>query len=125
MLYISFAWTTDAFKVGVKHRTRRSWNDDYAQRFIRAYQNNDTIGAALDKNFRFGGKQIGSFKLTELPFKQPTSLMTELDYKLEGLYWMEKQGIKIQGLTPRDFFEDWKLQNETVWVITFQNLGHM
>ncbi len=124
MLYISFAWTTDAFKVGVKHRTRRNWNDDYAQRFIKAFHNQDVIGA-LDKNFRFGGKQIGSLKLTEAPFKEPTGLMNEFDYKVEGLYWMEKQGIKIKGLHPREFFENWKQTNEMVWVVTFINLGHM
>jgi len=118
MVYISFAWTTDAFKVGVKHRTRRSWTTDYAQRFIRAFRGQDTIGA-LDKNFRFGGKQIGTLKLTEEPFQQLTSRMTEFDYKAEGLYWMEKQGIKIKGLTPREFFEAWKEEDEMVWVVTF------
>ena len=124
MLYISFAWTTDAFKVGIKHRTRRNWNDDYAQRFIKAFYNQDVIGG-LDKNFRFGGKQVGSLKLTEAPFQQLTGKMSEFDYKAEGLYWMEQQGIKIRGLTPREFFENWKQDNEMVWVVTFVKLENM
>ena len=45
--------------------------------------------------------------------------MTEFDYKAEGLFWMEKQGIKIRGLAPREFFEAWKQDNEMVWVVTF------
>lgn len=121
MLYISFAWTTDAFNIGVKYRTRRSWKNNYAQKFIKAFHNNNTIGA-LNKDFRFGGKRIGNLKLIEIPFQQLTSKMSEFDYKAEGLYWMEKQGIKIQGLNPRDFFENWKTSNEMVWVVTFTKI---
>jgi len=86
--------------------------------FFRAFKGQDTIGA-LDRTFRARGKQIGTLKLTEEPFQQLTGKMTEFDYKAEGLFWMEKQGIKIRGLAPREFFEAWKQDNEMVWVVTF------
>jgi len=124
MLYISFVWTCAAFTAGVKNRTRRNWNDNYAQRFIKAYYNQGVIGA-LDKNFRFGGKQVGSLKLTEAPFQQLTGKMSESDYQAEGLAWMEQQGIKIRGLHPREFFLNWQQANEMVWVVTFTKLENM
>lgn len=119
MLYISFAWTTQAFLADAKSRTRRYWNDDYAQRFIKAYQRQETIGA-LNKLFRAGGEKMGELILTTEPHKELTGLMNELDYEAEGLAWMERLGILIRGQTPRQFFEDWKRKNDLPWVIDFK-----
>ncbi len=57
--------------------------------------------------------------------QQLTGKMSEFDYKAEGLYWMEKQGIKIRGLTPREFFENWKQTNEIVFVLTVHMVYEM
>jgi hypothetical protein len=122
MLYISFAWTTAAFLAGAKCRTRRYWNDDYAEKFIRIYEKHEPVGA-LDKLFRAGGKKIGELLLTERPFKQATGLMTEQDFIDEGLSWMQRQGILIKGQSPQQFFREWKLINDTPWVISFKSIS--
>lgn len=121
LLYISFAWTTQAFLANAKSRTRRYWNDDYAQRFIKAFQSQEIIGA-LDKLFRTGGKPIGELLLTAEPHKEPTGLMNKFDYEAEGLLWMERQKLSIKGQAPYRFFEDWKQRNDLPWVIDFKRI---
>jgi hypothetical protein len=111
---ISFAWTTDAFLAHRKTCTRRSWDDLYASRFRKGQ-----IHDAWTKSPRFFGHKVGQIRLTMTPYQQRTSLMTEEDYELEGLKWMEEQGLTIRKIHPRKFFEDWKNYDETVWVVKF------
>jgi hypothetical protein len=68
MRYISFAWTTAAVQAQCKDVTRREWDDDYAARF----QKGEVVGA-LDKLFRAGGKQFGTIRLLEKPYKESES----------------------------------------------------
>ena len=117
MLNISFAWTTAALVSLNKTCTRRSWSADYAGRF-KAGQ----VVMALDRSFRFGGRPIAKIQLTAAPQVQPTSQMTEQDYIDEGLNWMSAAGISIRGKTPRQFFDDWKRDNDTVYVVRFKVL---
>ena len=44
------------------------------------------------------------------------------DYENEGLAWMERQGMKIQGVSPREFWEHWKAADEVVYVVRFKKL---
>ena len=117
-MIISFAWTTDAFIAHRKTCTRRSWNDYYAARFRKGQ-----IHDAWDRSPRFFGHKVGQFRLTQTPFQQNTSLMTEIDYEIEGLKWMEEQGLAIRKMHPRKFFEEWKAADETVWVVKFEPIS--
>ncbi len=121
-MLISFNWTLEAFLAGAKICTRRSWNDDYAAKFIGVYKRGDPVDA-WDKLPRAHGKPIGKILLTEMPIKQRTGLMTEQDFIDEGLFWMQCQCIMIQGKQPQYFFRDWKLSNEDVWVIRFKKVA--
>lgn len=115
-MIISYVWTISALLAGQKKRTRRHWADSYARRFL--------VGSthqAYNKSPRVHGHQVGTVLITSTPFKQRTSLMTEEDYELEGLKYMEEQGLLIRGnITPRSFFELWKAADDEVWVIDFE-----
>ena len=122
MLYISFAWTTKAFLIGAKSRTRRYWTDEYAKRFIRAFILQEVI-AATDRQLRFGGKVIGEIILETKPRREATGLMTEDDYYAEGLAWMEQQGLLIRDQSPHEFFEEWKRKNDCPYIIDFRRIS--
>lgn len=116
-MIISFAWTTKAFLKNQKTMTRRYWKDSHAEKFMGC-----PIVDAYDKIPLHGGKKIGTIRLINKPFRQRTSEMTEDDYGREGLLWIEQQGQKINGKTPREFFEEWKKKDDLVWVVEFRKL---
>lgn len=115
MNIISLAWTTDVFLANAKNVTRRYWKPSHAKKFKEG-----DIVQAYDKIPLHGGKNIGCIKITKKPYLQPTGNMTENDYAREGFLWMEQQGKKIKGEHPRTFFEKWRNQNDTVWVVEFE-----
>jgi len=115
VLIVSFAWTTAALLAGAKSCTRRSWNDDYARRFKAG-----AVVQGWDRLPRVGGQQVAIIRLTTDPYLQRTSQMTEMDYRAEGLEWMEQNGILIRGKYPRQFFDQWKAADELVYVVRFQ-----
>ncbi|MDV2988553.1 MAG: hypothetical protein P3T54_00100 [Dehalogenimonas sp.] len=116
-MIISFAWTTNAFLAGRKRKTRRNWAPQYARRFKAG-----TSHQAYDKNPRIGGHQIGTVGIERDPYLQRTSMMTEDDFEAEGFKWMEENGISMRGVSPRQFFEDWKAADELVFVVEFETL---
>jgi hypothetical protein len=79
---ISFAWTTNALSQDKKTVTRRFWKDDYARRFRKG-----DLVAAYDRSPRFKGKQVATIRLTQDPYKEPLSLMTDAEEKAEGGLW--------------------------------------
>ena len=116
-MIISFAWTTDSFLANAKDMTRRYWKDSHARKFKEG-----TIVDAYDKLPYRGGEKIGKIKIVKRPYQQRTGEMTEVDYKREGLLWMEQNNVTINGQKPRDFFEKWKKKNDLVWVVEFKKL---
>ena len=118
-MWISFAWTTDALISLRKTCTRRNWSDDYAAKFIRAYERGEPVDA-YQRNPRNGGKKMGQIRLTVRPYKELTGKFPPSDYEAEGFKWMEEQGLLIQGVSPMEFCQDWINANEDVWVIRFQ-----
>jgi DNA (cytosine-5)-methyltransferase 1 len=80
-LQISFGWT--AQYLPVKTVTRRDWKDSHAEKFIRAYERGDRV-VALDKDKRYGGKQIGWCKLVCPPYKEKLADMPASDLLAEG-----------------------------------------
>lgn len=118
MAIIAYTWTTVALLSGVKRRTRRTWDDEYAARFRSGYRME-----AWDRSPKYGGLFLGNILLTEKPYRQNTGEMTEHDYELEGLAWMEQQGLLIRKQNPRVFFDNWRRENESVYVVDFQPLS--
>jgi hypothetical protein len=115
MLIISFGWTLAALLSGNKSCTRRNWNDGYARRFRCGMD-----VQAWDRLPRAGGQPVAIICLTADPYPERTSIMPEKDYAAEGLLWLEQKGLKIRGMEPRKFWEDWKDADEFVYVVRFQ-----
>lgn len=120
---LSYAYTTEALLAGVKFRTRRRWSRRYALSFHGA-----EVEQAWNRSPRVGGFYLGDVQLTADPFEQRTGQMTEEDYSIEGLAWMEDHGLMVPVSTPggppapmqpREFFEKWREENETLWVVDF------
>ena len=63
--------------------TRRSWKDSHALKFINAFEQNKLI-KALDKDIRYGGKQIGWCRLLCAPYKEQLAAMPDEDLQAEG-----------------------------------------
>lgn len=115
MKIISYAWTTPALLALRKRKTRRSWADKYAQSF-----HDGDLVQAYDRSPRVGGKRVAIVRLLLDPYPQRTGKMTFVDFEDEGFKYLEEQGIRIQNMTPMDFFLWWRKQDELVWVIEFE-----
>ncbi|MEG5237020.1 hypothetical protein QUB77_22665 [Microcoleus sp. AT9b-C3] len=63
--------------------TRRAWKDKHAHKFINAFEQNKLI-KALDKDIRYGGKQIGWCRLLCAPYKEQLAAMPDEDLQAEG-----------------------------------------
>lgn len=117
MLIISFGWTAAALISGAKTCTRRDWPEEYARKFKEGM-----VVQSWDHSPRVGGHVIGLARLTRKPYKESTANMPDEDYENEGLGWMERQGIMIRGIRPREFWESWKAAGELVYVVRFKKL---
>ena len=91
--------------------TRRCWKDSHAKKFANAFHQNKLI-KALDKDIRYGGKQIGWCRLLCGPYKEQLSAMPQNDLKAEG-------GMcdSIEQFIQRYFKGNSSLE---VWVIRFE-----
>lgn len=121
MKSISFAWTTAAVQARCKDVTRREWDDDYAARF----QKGEVVGA-LDKTFRAGGKQFGTIRLLEKPYKESESLMPDRDYAGEGFEFLDKlprfKPAMWKNTIMRFKFENDRDYGDEFWVVRFEIL---
>ncbi len=115
MKEISFNWTVTAFLSGHKTVTRRDWEDSYAKTFKKG-----EIVAAYSKQRRFGGKRVGTIKLTETPYKENISDMPKEDWVAEGFAMMTAEKKLINGRTPWDFYKRWIGEGKDLWVIRFR-----
>jgi hypothetical protein len=108
-LRISFGKTL-AFLAN-KTVTRRAWKDTHAKKFINAFHRNKLV-KALDKDIRYGGKQIGWCRLLCAPYKEKLCDMPPSDLEAEG-------GMcrSIGEFVGRYFKGDSSL---VVWVIRFE-----
>jgi len=105
MRIISFAWTLKPLLEMKKTVTRRFWKDSYAKRFKKG----DFI-AAYNKSPRCGGKEVVTIQLTEDPYKESLSLMTDEEEKAEGGLWGSKEA----------FIEAMGGSDKTPWVLRFK-----
>jgi len=109
-LAISFGKTLPQL-YGGKSVTRRTWTKEYARKFIYAYWNTRQI-KALDKDYRYGGKQIGWLMLIEKPYQESLLEMPEADLLAEGFPELSKPEFIEQ------FFDN--KPDLLVWVIRFK-----
>jgi phage N-6-adenine-methyltransferase len=91
--------------------TRRTWKDSHAQKFINAFKQHKLV-KALDKDIRYGGKQIGWCRLVCAPYKEQLSAMPDGDLAAEG-----GMCSSVQEFIQQYFKGDSNLE---VWVIRFQ-----
>jgi hypothetical protein len=91
--------------------TRRIWKDSHAQKFINAFHQNKLV-KALDKDIRYGGKQIGWCRLLRAPYKEQLSFIPVADLAAEG-------GMcdSVESFINRYFKGNINL---VVWVIRFE-----
>ncbi|MEG3839036.1 hypothetical protein [Microcoleus sp. herbarium14] len=91
--------------------TRRAWKDSHAQKFINAFNQNKLV-KALDKDIRYGGKQIGWCRLLCAPYKELLAAMPDEDLQAEG-----GMCSSVAEFVKRYFKGDGSLE---VWVIRFE-----
>jgi len=115
MPIISFSGTTGALLALRQRCTRRDWNDAYARRFKAGME-----VQAYDRSPRIGGIPMAIIRLTCDPYLELTGQMPETDYEAEGLAWMEEKELLIRGKHPWQFWREWKVANEQVYVVRFQ-----
>ena len=94
-----------------KTMTRRVWKDKHAQKFINAFHHNKLV-KALDKDIRYGGKQIGWCRLLCAPYKEQLAAMPVGDLKAEGGMCSSVAEFVKQYFKGDDSLE--------VWVICFE-----
>jgi len=91
--------------------TRRAWKDKHAQKFTNAFHQNKLV-KALDKDIRYGGKQIGWCRLLCAPYKEQLAAMPDEDLHAEG-----GMCSSVAEFVKRYFKGDSSLE---VWVIRFE-----
>ncbi len=126
-MIISFAWTTPALLAGAKTMTRREWSAAHAAKF-RAGQLVD----AWDHVPRVkGARKVGTIRITRDPWQQRTGLMTEDDFRREGIAWLVQHGIKPhevhgEGAWPahdwRQWWDSWRRADKLVYVVEFERV---
>ena len=91
--------------------TRRCWKHSHALKFINAFHQHKLV-KALDKDIRYGGKQIGWCRLLCAPYKEKLSSMPDTDLLAEG-------GMceSVEAFIQQYFKGDASLE---VWVIRFE-----
>jgi hypothetical protein len=101
-VFISFAWTSEAYLNGLKTCTRRDWKDRHFQQWVRAYQNDHLVHDAWSNlPFVAGAEKIGRFRLACEPYRERLADMREEDLVAEGGLWESKEEfIRLQGGDP-------------------------
>lgn len=114
-MIISFAWTTDALLAGRKTCTRRNWSAQYAGRFRAG-----TYHKAYNRQARYGGHKVGEISIAVEPYPEPVRCISDDDFENEGFAWMQENGLLIRGITPRQFFVNWRASDEILYVVRFR-----
>lgn len=113
---ISMAWTTPAWVAESKCVTRRHWQPVTIRRFSAG-----TKYLALKSNY--GGDALGVGQITENPYKQETSKMSDEDYVMEGFAYMDNEYLRIAIETPLEkAMRSWQYRNELMTVVPFKIL---
>ncbi|MEN6533790.1 MAG: hypothetical protein ABFD89_09025 [Bryobacteraceae bacterium] len=132
-MIISFGWTWPAFVAGQKCCTRRNWKDSTAMSYAKAFSEGRSHDA-YDKSPLYGGRKIGSLRLSVEPYKSPLSWMPDVDFRNEGFEWMSRNPHCVPNgaykeiwcaKNPRvlkdwhEAFERWRESNLELYVVRF------
>lgn len=125
-MILSFGWTWPAFVAGVKAVTRRDWSPDYAARW-----NAGAEFRAYNRSPRFGGRPIGTGRLTHDVVREPLAWMPSGDYDAEGFRWLHDHPEVLPKSARRQrwgdctwsAFLDWKESGGSLYVIRFEILS--
>ena len=83
-MIISFGKTKDELLSGTKTVTRRFWKPNYFATWLTRWDKGFRVYDAYDKSPRNGGKKIGTITLTQRPYREPLSMLTESELLAEG-----------------------------------------
>ena len=83
-MILAFSKTTQQLLTGHKSVTRRFWADSYVAKWQSEYDKGFKLHTAYDKSPRNGGKLVGWIRLTERPYREPLSMLTESELLAEG-----------------------------------------
>jgi hypothetical protein len=118
---IIFAYTSFAFVAREKNVTRRDWDEEYAERFYAG-----TRGIAVNKQLRFGGEKIGTFRLTAKPSYESEAQMPDRDYAGEGFEFLDQYPYlkpKMWANTNLKLkFDEDRRAAEWLWVVRYEIL---
>ena len=116
MKVMSFAWTTPALLAGEKTVTRREWSEKFAARF----HEGDLI-QAWNRQPRFrGAEKLAIIRLTRTPYLERLCDIPAEDWFSEGFEYLQGIGATVNQFTPRDFWEHWKTQTDSLYVVRFE-----
>lgn len=100
-MMISFAYTCDALRAGVKTVTRRQWQRSHFDKWETAWYQKRLVHKAYDRNPRNGGKHIGFLHLTHRPVMSTYGDMAAEDLAAEGGLWESVEDFMTAvGATP-------------------------
>jgi hypothetical protein len=115
MRIISFAWTTSALLAGEKTVTRRNWKAKWALGFHAG-----DLVAAYDRDTRYGGRRVGTIRLTSDPVLESTLAAPPTDWRAEGFEYLQSRAIEVDGMLPYRLWTAWKLVPQQLWVVRFE-----
>lgn len=105
-LIISFAWTTPAVVIGEKTETRRDWSRKTIVA-ARKVMESGALVQAYDRSPRFGGKEFGTIRITEIVDQEHSQAIPATAWQAEGFHILEKLGATIAKSSPRDVWDFW------------------
>jgi len=124
-MILSFGWTWAAFVALVKTATRRDWSPAYAALWKRG-----TEFVAYNRSPRFGGRPIGTGRLTQDALYEPLSSMPSSDYEAEGFAWLHEHPEalpksarqQIWGDCTFPAFDRWRNSGGSLYVVRYEIL---
>jgi hypothetical protein len=66
---------------------------------------------------------VATIRLTQKPYKEPTSSAPAADYEAEGFAYLESIGADVDGVRPSVLWRSWKLYSAEMWVVRFEVVG--
>ena len=106
-MIISFDWTTPALLAGQKTVTRRGWKPQHAAKFrdrmlVEAWNTSP-------RNVKGNPHKVATIRLFGSPYIENSADALEADFEAEGFYYLEQQGLLIDGLRPTTLWNLWHL----------------
>jgi hypothetical protein len=115
MKFISCAWTTPAVLTMNKTCTRRDWKPSHAASF----RVGDEV-LLMDKVPFHHGKGIAIVRITHPVIRQSTLQMPSSDWEAEGFAYLSSIGAQVNGMTPRQLWDQWLTQPHMLYVIRWE-----